>query len=373
MDEKKSTALYKNHIETIFGIKKIEDFSDEEVENAFNVLLQILPNNGKLYKYRSFENNKFENYYSALKNGYLWFPKADNLNDDFDTVLYFDPVQEAKNIRNYLLANPRLYFRAIVKYGSKPVKIGFTKLDNDAFHKVIDCYDLNSGELDRNKAVVLLSKMGIRLDKTIRFLNEVDEFVEKFMRDNEDLLEETVKNFVNINTTIRRDSNIYSMSETYKSNPLWAFYANNNQGFCIEYDFNKAKKFDIEKKKLLLNTYKIIYSDKVDDYSFVKILQYILTGKQDDKLYLEANLDLFSQLMTKQADWSFEKEWRIMLCNLEDCKVYLDLVSKIIIDERILETKESKQLINLCKQKRWGVLIRKTQYINVAHEFEKLI
>ena len=26
--------------------------------------------------------------------------------------------------------------------------------------------------------------------------------------------------------------------ETYQSNPLWAFYCNNNQGFCIEYDFN---------------------------------------------------------------------------------------------------------------------------------------
>ena len=147
--------------------------------------------------------------------------------------------------------------------------------------------------------------------------------------------QKVVESFVNINIAIRRDSYIYSMSEIYQSNPLWAFYCNNNQGFCIEYDFNKAKDFDIEKKKKLLNTYQVIYSDKVEEYSFVNVLKYILTGKKDNSLCLKANLDLFTQLMTKQADWSFEKEWRIMLANLEDNKVYFDLVSKIIFDERV--------------------------------------
>ncbi len=77
--------------------------------------------------------------------------------------------------------------------------------------------------------------------------------------------------------------------------------------------------------------------------------------------------------MTKQEDWSFEKEWRIMLTNLEDNKVAFDLVSRIIIDERVIETKEAQQLIDLCKERKWGVLIRKTQYINVAHKFEELV
>ena len=44
---------------------------------------------------------------------------------------------------------------------------------------------------------------------------------------------------------------------------------------------------------------------------------------------------------------------------LEDSKVYFDLVSKIIIDERVLETQESKKLIELCKQKKWNVLIKR--------------
>ena len=64
--------LYQQHIETIFGVKKIKEFSNEEVENSFNVLLQILPNEGKLYKYRSFEKGKLGVYaYDSQKDEYF--------------------------------------------------------------------------------------------------------------------------------------------------------------------------------------------------------------------------------------------------------------------------------------------------------------
>ncbi len=364
--------LYDNHIKNIFGVKKIEEFSEMEVDEAFNLLLQLLPNGGKLYKYRSFEKGKFENYYDALKSGYLWFPQADKLNDDFDTILYFDPCAEAENIKNYLLENPRLYFKAILSYSDEPIKIGYSSLDHKAFNKVMDCYDLNNGKLDESKAIKLLLKMGIELAKAKRYIIEVDTFIEQFILNNKEAIEEVVKSFININKTIRSSNYIYSMSETYQSNPLWAFYCNNNQGFCIEYDFTKSKDFDIEKKRMIINTFAVKYNDEVKDYTFVNMLKWLLTGKRDDGLLLKANLDLFTQLMTKQADWAFEREWRIMLANLEDNKVAIDLVSGIIIDERVLETGESKKLISLCKERDWTVLVRKTQFINAAHKFEKL-
>ncbi len=373
MDEQRTVELYQKHIETIFGVKKIKDFSDEETEQAFENLLDILPNNGKLYKYRSFEKGKFEYYYDALKNGYMWFPQADNLNDDFDTVLRFDPIVEAENIKNYLLANPGLLLRAFMTSNPGVVKIGYNEKDHDAFREAVECYDLDTGELNKAKAIRVLSSKGIRKPKAIEYLNEVDAFVKKTLYSNTDAIEKIVWNFVNINIAIRRDSYIYSMSETYQSNPMWAFYSDNNRGFCIEYDFNKAREFDIVKKKKLLNTYSVIYNNEVGEYSFVNTLKYILTGQKDHKLYLEANLNLFTQLMTKQEDWSFEKEWRIMLNNLEDNKVPFDLVSSIVIDERVLETEEAQSLIDLCKERNWGVLIRKTQYINVAHKYEELI
>ena len=102
MTKQKTDNLYQKHIETIFGVKKIEEFSNEEVENAFNVLLQILPNEGKLYKYRSIEGKAFDNAFDSLENGYLWLPKAEDLNDDEDTTLFYDPLKSAEEIKDYL-------------------------------------------------------------------------------------------------------------------------------------------------------------------------------------------------------------------------------------------------------------------------------
>ena len=179
MNDQRTVDLYQKHIETIFCIKKIDDFSNEEVEDAFSVLLEILPNEGKLYKYRSFEIGKFENYYDALENGYL------------------------------CLANPRLYFKAIMTYSTTPIKIGYDERDQIAFQEVIDCYDLATGELNRSKARKLLAKKGINTPKAIEYLNQVDTFVEEFINNNRDALEKVVENFVNINLAIRRDSYIY--------------------------------------------------------------------------------------------------------------------------------------------------------------------
>ena len=233
MNDQRTVDLYQKHIETIFGIKKIDDFSNEEVEDAFSVLLEILPNDGKLYKYRSFEIDKFENYYDALENGYLWFPQAESLNDDFDTVLRFDPLTEAENIRDYLLGNPQLYFKAIMTYSSDPINIGYDERDHEAFREVVDCYDINTGKLNKSKARKLLAKKGISTTKSIEYLNQVDTFVENFILNNRDALEKVVENFVNINLAIRRDSYIYSMSETYESNPFGQYHVLFEFGECF--------------------------------------------------------------------------------------------------------------------------------------------
>ena len=359
--------LYHEHLKTFVEEKK-DGVSDEEVENAFDVLLNVLPNDGKLYKYRSFEPSNYDKYYSALKDGYLWFPNAEHLNDDLDTVIRFDPVTEAENIRNYLMANPELYFKALFKHCLDSATIDANQIDH-VFRGVIDCYNVKTGKMDRAKARKLLQKKGFSATGAIRYLDTIDSRVKGFVLKNKKALAEVVDNFVNANISLRRNSLIYSMSETYQSNPMWALYANNNKGFCIEYDFQKAKAFDTIKKRILLNTYQVIYNDTVEEYSFVDIIKYFLTGKEDTELCEKANASIFKQLMTKQTDWSFEKEWRILLMNLSDNRIYLDLVSRIIIDERALGSDEADRLIRLCRERNWDVLIRTIQYINVAHKY----
>ena len=349
----------------------IESFTDAEVEDAFDVLLTLLPNDGKLYKYRSIEKEAFDNYYKALEEGYLWIPPAETLNDDFDTILRFDPLVEAEHIRDYLLANPGLYVRALLRYDDT-LKIGFDERDHKAFDKVIKCYDLDTGELIKPKAIRLLGKMGIDALKATKYVKQVEEYVDYAIHNNEDALKSVVDNYMNINSMLRHNFHVFSMADSYQSNQMWALYANNNRGFCIEYDFTKGKTLSIDKKKLLINTFRVFYNDQPEQYSFVNLLKWILTGKKDKKLLRKANNDVCTQLMTKQAGWEFEQEWRVMLAHLDDNRVYLDLVSGIIIDERVMQTEEAKQLIHLCRKKGWSVILRKTQFANAVHTYEDI-
>ena len=43
--------------------------------------------------------------------------------------------------------------------------------------------------------------------------------------------------------------------------------------------------------------------------------KYVLTGKTNQELFKKANMDILSKLITKQMDWKYEKEWRIVIAN----------------------------------------------------------
>ena len=74
------------------------------------------------------------------------------------------------------------------------------------------------------------------------------------------------------------------------------------------------------------------------------------------------------KLITKKAFWSYEKEWRILLYNIEN-KLYADLVSGIVIDERAVETDNGKKLLDLCRQRDWTVTVRIKNVIQTKHEY----
>ena len=68
--------LYKAHLNDMFGIVSIDEFSMKKVDSILQRLLQCLPNNGKLYKYRSIEGMNFEYAYDGLEHGYLYMARA---------------------------------------------------------------------------------------------------------------------------------------------------------------------------------------------------------------------------------------------------------------------------------------------------------
>ena len=68
-DEKEK--IYEEHKSQIFRSKSFDDYSADEIEEAFSRVLMYLPNDAKLYKYRKFEEKSFNRnlsfFLSALK------------------------------------------------------------------------------------------------------------------------------------------------------------------------------------------------------------------------------------------------------------------------------------------------------------------
>ena len=77
---------------------------------------------------------------------------------------------------------------------------------------------------------------------------------------------------------------IYSLSQTYKDELLWAYYANAHKGFCIEYDFDILKKYQLDGEYFC----EVAYQDtlpiiKVDDMQNPKKLIQKLVGTKSNK------------------------------------------------------------------------------------------
>lgn len=368
----KNDEFYKEHLQEIFSIADINTYSEEDIEHALDRLLKCLPNNGKLYKYRSIEGQAFDYAYDGLKNGYLWMAKANTLNDDLDCALMFDPIKEIDGMKEDFFTRPWYYLDNWVKANIDQLQWG--KPSNfKAYTQVMECVDKETWELDRQKAVKTLVKNGSKAEQAEKYINELLNLVQREVENHSQQLKDVTSSIFNFNDINREDTCVCSFSEIYDSTVMWGLYANSSKGFCIEYDYNKVAELPLKERIMLRSLYKVIYEENLPEFSFKTTTAYMISEQKDMQLYKKANEEMLTRLVTKTSNWMQEKEWRIVLANLgKKQKIYADIVSGIIIDERVLETDNAKKLIALAKEKYWTIKIRKKNYTGTKHIYEEL-
>lgn len=106
-------------------------------------------------------------------------------------------------------------------------------------------------------------------------------------------LHSALDNFV----TTKKDVGIYSLSKSYNDELLWAHYANNHQGFCIEYDYDTL----MDK-----NSFYNFYSFDVEYSSQPPQIDIRDVSSGDNKVLLKKIAG------TKSKKWLYEKEIRII-------------------------------------------------------------
>lgn len=124
----------------------------------------------------------------------------------------------------------------------------------------------------------------------------------------------------------------------HKNRLMWSHYADSHKGFCVEYDFSGTDEQTLSKLPL-----PIIYTEERPLIPWKPALDN--TKENID----EATAQLTLGLLTKDQDWKYENEWRILIKASECAEFKMPPVSCIYLGAAI-EEKNRKKILTIAKQ-----------------------
>lgn len=219
----------------------------------------IYPEIKKLYKYQSYNVNSI----SSLIHKTIWAAKPTTFNDPFDCAVSLYPELDGTTLIKLLI---------------------------DSVDQFVD---------DDDEKEVTLTTLQSALDDPDS-LDTSDERFTDMVNTLRDINEEAIKHI-----------GVVSLSAIEDNMLMWSHYAQQHQGFCIE--FNRDKNNSLGSKKTL----PVRYTHKLPQFRLEDLIG--STGKERRDI-------LHSMVLSKALDWSYEQEWRY----LSECgDVPISLNSKI--------------------------------------------
>lgn len=247
-----------------------QELTSGNIDEAQNLKLAHLPKS--LFKYRALDEKSRKYSLDILKKDVLWVSSANNFNDPYDC---FHTLSLYKLIAGRWLNDKE-------------------KLKKFTIEK---CKVLTQSEVEKPNSIEELGKLILSKDKDIP-PERHDEII-KDMKDagNEIFKDYHINKFRDI---VQKNMAICSLSEKNSSIVMWRYYANNHNGFCLEYGLDDMKKFN---HKLITPLYPVIYTENLLDGT-----QYFMDENN-------SNLPYFNVICAihKSKEWSYEQEWRIVL------------------------------------------------------------
>jgi len=157
------------------------------------------------------------------------------------------------------------------------------------------------------------------------------------IKDIRDMKEYILKDF---NDRYRNKLKISSFSEDHQSLLMWGHYANNHEGFCIQYDLSSMDDNENLKKYLFPVNYNNEHFDITDFY-----IDNVINKKGKD------TNRLIHSVLYKSEDWKYEKEWRFVISESEfgGKTVPTPKPKAIYLGSQINEG-HKKQFIEVCKK-----------------------
>lgn len=379
----------------------------EEVQRMVIDFLKSNTNNGKVYKYRTFNKYAIRN----LKEGTLYCSVPSSFNDPFDCQTGIDIQslleaiygKEFKQVEEYMRKFIQVFYGAVSlksctdeemrifngwlkveKLCKFLVKYKEVKLSDEELGKMIlnnmdivadIIIDSSSNDEFKNQMKVVKEYFPRVLqdmapDREVLFLDEdatytdfaqalgIDEdtdeislirlMYQKYYPKKTETVKALDELFTNVNQQIRKgmDSTfrVGCLCDDYKNRLMWSHYANSHKGFCIEYDFGAVCK-EVDNIAIL----PVIYSKERLKFPWKYAFE-LTTGDKDSRKAIEIFRELFLALLMKDDVWSYENEWRIITPSAIDTgNIKMPPISCIYIGTDCAPRNKAR-LINMAKE-----------------------
>ncbi len=297
----------------------------EEERKACQELQEYISNHipKKLYRYRRCDENSL----NAFLNDQLWFSTGSKMNDDYDSMLYYDKKAIKNEIANIFDEN-----------GNIKMYVGLQKNLPEAIKSILAI-------VGNDNLPAFLEKFKMYTPEQIK---EISKKIHNWIiNSNRDLENE-------ITTRVQKKTKFACFSERIDSPLMWGHYAASSTGFALEYDFQNSNTTNCPQcSKLGKECFApyngtilpVIYTNKRFDAT--QAYSYILRSFLLDELLMPmfgtVNINFKEQLLGpidsliwdriiihKAKEWEEEKEWRIIYTKPNDSN-FLQMDSGFVI------------------------------------------
>lgn len=145
------------------------------------------------------------------------------------------------------------------------------------------------------------------------------------------VLEQARREYINALGTLREETvGITSFANINKFKlssytELWAHYAQNHEGFCIEYDITKTIDDDNINAMVRGGLLPCSYGAKQITLGKRKMYKYVRNLSLTPYEQMEFEKSIILSFLTKSSSWSYENEWRLIL-PLDICEIYRNMI-----------------------------------------------